>query len=292
MSHLVHGKTRGEKYWRPLRKRKKNIRFSLNRTIKKFSFLRGQLLDAALAGDIPLNASCNGKGSCGKCKLVLESGTGKCDDTPLLTQYEKEHNYVLACQTIVQSDVIVKIPEETIEKKLKIAGMGKEVTARMQGLVKDISPMVENITLELTPPTLDDSVSDLDRLTLGLAKNGCDTSRLSIGLKVMRELAATMRDESWKVTASVMKKSCSSEIIRVTPGNGHQLSLGLAIDIGTTSIVVYLVDMADGTILAATSGHNRQAACGDDVINRIVCAEKDGVKKTEYNGACNNQWSA
>jgi uncharacterized 2Fe-2S/4Fe-4S cluster protein (DUF4445 family) len=242
------------------------------------------LLDAALAGDIPLNASCNGKGSCGKCKLVLESGIGKSDDTPLLTRHEKEQNYVLACQTVVQSDMIVRIPEETIEKKLKIAGMGKEVTARMQGLVRDISPMVENISLELTPPTLDDSVSDLDRLTRGLAKSGCDVSRMSIGLKVMRELAAAMRDESWKVTAAVMKKSCSNEIIRVSPGNGHHPSLGLAIDIGTTSIVVYLVDMADGVILAATSGHNRQAACGDDVINRIVCAEKDGVKKLSKMG--------
>ncbi|MDA3897075.1 MAG: ASKHA domain-containing protein [Desulfobacteraceae bacterium] len=247
---------------------------------KEISISEGAtLLDAALAGDIPLNASCNGKGSCGKCKLVLESGTGKCEDTPLLTQYEKEHNYVLACQTIVQSDMIVKIPEETIEKKLKIAGMGKEVTARMQGLVKDISLMVENITLELSQPTLDDSISDLDRLKRGLTKNGCDVSRMSIDLKVMRELAAAMRDDNWKVTVSVTRKSCSTEIVRVVPGNGRESSLGLAVDIGTTSIVVYLVDMADGTIVAATSAHNRQAACGDDVINRIVCAEKDGVKK-------------
>jgi uncharacterized 2Fe-2S/4Fe-4S cluster protein (DUF4445 family) len=99
------------------------------------------LLDAALTGNILLNASCNGNGSCGKCKLVLESGTGKRDDTPLLTRQEKEQKSVLACQAIIQSDVIVRILEETIEKKLKIAGMGKEITARMQGLVRGISPM-------------------------------------------------------------------------------------------------------------------------------------------------------
>lgn len=61
---------------------------------------------------------------------------------------------------------------------------------------------------------------------------------MSLGLKVMRELAAVMRDERWKVSASVMKKSCSSEIIRGSPGNGHHPSMGPAIDIGTTSIVV------------------------------------------------------
>lgn len=57
--------------------------------------------------------------------------------------------------------------------------------------------------------------------------------------------------------------------MEVRPGNGNEPSLGLAIDVGTTTIVVYLVDMADGSVLAATSGHNRQAACGDDVIDLI-----------------------
>ena len=242
------------------------------------------LLDAALAGDIPLNASCNGKGSCGKCKLVLESGQGNSKKTPLLTDREKADGYVLACQTSVHSDIVVRIPEETLERKLKIAGMGKEVTERMKGLVPEITPMLTHYPLKLTIPTLDDSISDLDRLLRCLAKSGCDTTRMSVGLKVMRELAAAMRHENWKVTASVIEKRNSSEIVSVDPGSHQKTSLGVAIDVGTTSIVVYLVDMADGTVLAATSGHNRQAACGDDVINRIVCAEKDGVKKLSRMG--------
>lgn len=242
------------------------------------------LLDAARAGDIALNASCNGKGSCGKCKLVLESGEAVSKKTPLLTDREKADNYVLACQTEIHGDIVVRIPEETLERKLKIAGMGKEVTGRMKGLVPEISPMLTNYILELKMPTLDDSISDLDRLLRCLTKSGCDVSRMSVGLKVMRELASAIRHENWKVTASVMKKRNSSEIVNVAPGNNQNITLGLAIDIGTTSIVVYLVDMADGTVLAATSGHNRQAACGDDVINRIVCAEKDGVKKLSRMG--------
>ncbi len=242
------------------------------------------LLTAAVAGDVPINASCNGKGSCGKCKLVLESGDVKKTETPLLSDEEKAKNYVLACQTTVHGDVTVRIPEETLEKKLKIAGMGKAETDRLQGLVKGISPMLRHIPLEMNPPTLDDSISDLDRLLRGLSRAGCDVSRMSIGLNVMRQLAEAMRNEDWKVTALVTQKRCSSEIVGVLPGNEGDRSLGLAVDIGTTSIVVYLVDMTDGTILAATSGHNRQAACGDDVINRIVCAEKDGVKKLSRMG--------
>ncbi len=243
------------------------------------------LLEAAQAADIHLNASCNGKGSCGKCKLILEAGDIKTTPSSLLNESEKGKNYMLACQSTVHGDVTVRIPEETLEKKLKVAGMGKAATEQLKGLVKEINPVLVEISLELTPPTLDDSVSDLDRLNRGLKKSGCcDVNRLSVGLRVMRDLANVMRDDSWKITASVMRKKWAHEVLCVEAGNGRPRTLGLAIDIGTTSIVVYLVDMTDGAILAATSGHNRQAACGDDVINRIVCSEKDGVKKLSLMG--------
>jgi len=237
------------------------------------------LLDAAREADIHINASCNGKGSCGKCKLIIDSGNIKSEPTTLLSIREKEKNYVLACQTEIFGDVTVRIPDETIERKLKVAGMGQEVTSRFKGLVKDIQPMLKEIPLELEPPTLDDSVSDLDRLKRGLKKTGCDTTNMTADIKVIRELSTAMRDENWKVTASIIRRNGTRNIVSVTPGDGKATSIGLAIDVGTTTIVVYLVDMSDGSIIAATSGHNRQAACGDDVINRIVCAEKDGVAK-------------
>ncbi len=237
------------------------------------------LLEAAQAADIYINASCNGKGSCGKCKLIVHQGEVDTDSSPLLSDQEKEANYVLACQTKVIGDVTVRIPEELLEKKLKVAGLGKELTARLQGLVEDIGPMFEEISLDLEPPSLEDPVSDLDRLKRGLKKFGVDTDRLNVGLRIMRQLSDAMRKQQWKVTASVIHRKCFDEIVDVRPGNGAGGNLGLAIDLGTTSIVVYLVDVQDGSIIAATSGHNRQAACGDDVINRIVCAEKDGVKK-------------
>jgi len=237
------------------------------------------LLDAAQQADVYINASCNGKGSCGKCKLILESGEVEATTSPLLTDQEKQNNYVLACQTKIKGNVAVTIPPETMARKLKIAGLGSSLSAQFKGLVEHIEPMLKEIPLELVPPTLDDAVSDLDRLNRGLKKTGCDVARLNVGVKVMRQLSNAMRDENWRVDVSVIQKKCSNEILKVEPGNGVQQSLGLAVDVGTTSIVVYLVDMKDGSILAATSGHNKQAACGDDVINRIICAEKNGVKK-------------
>jgi uncharacterized 2Fe-2S/4Fe-4S cluster protein (DUF4445 family) len=237
------------------------------------------LLEAARTADVYVNASCNGKGACGKCKVILESGPVETEVTSLLSEIEKNKGYALACQTRVSGHMTVRIPEEAIERKLRIAGMGQAATERLRGLVPQIDPLLNEIELSLDPPTLDDPVSDLDRLNRGLKKAGVDVDRLNVGLKVMRQLAETMRREQWKITVSLLQRKCAHEILEVASGHQQSRSLGLAIDVGTTSIVVYLVDMADGAVLAAASGHNRQAACGDDVINRIICAEKEGVKK-------------
>jgi uncharacterized 2Fe-2S/4Fe-4S cluster protein (DUF4445 family) len=241
--------------------------------------LGSTLLDAAQAADIHLNASCSGKGSCGKCKIVVAQGKVDTASTPLLTDQEKEKGYVLACQTRILEDLTVRIPEEDLARKLKIAGTGQAVTARLKGMVDTIDPMLKEFHLTLEPPTMQDSVSDLDRLNRGLTKAGCDVDRLNVGLKVVRQLADVVRQDNWQITVAVIRRRCANEILEVHPGNGARPSLGLAVDVGTTTIVVYLVDMSDGTVLAAAAGHNRQADCGDDVINRIICAEKNGVKK-------------
>jgi uncharacterized 2Fe-2S/4Fe-4S cluster protein (DUF4445 family) len=237
------------------------------------------LLEAARDTGVHLNASCGGRGVCGKCKLVLLSGEVEREKTPLLSGREREQNYVLACMTRVKGDVTAQIPKETLARKLKVAGMGEEVTEQLRGLVDEISPMFVKKRVELQPPSLQDSSSDLDRLARGLRMLGHDTERMSLGLEVMRKLPAALRDGGWKVTASIVQKRYANEIVDIEPGGAERRSLGVAIDVGTTSIVVYLVDMSDGKVIAATSGHNRQAACGDDVINRMICAEKSGVRK-------------
>jgi uncharacterized 2Fe-2S/4Fe-4S cluster protein (DUF4445 family) len=100
-----------------------------------------------------------GKGSCGKCKLVLASGDVETAPTPLLSDGEKKKNYVLACQSRLSGDITVRIPDEAIERKLKVAGMGREVTEKLRGLVTKIDPMLREILLELPPPSLEDSAN-------------------------------------------------------------------------------------------------------------------------------------
>ena len=237
------------------------------------------LLEAARQADVYVNAACNGKGSCGKCKLVVSSGQTEDQPSVLLSDAEKEKGYVLACQSRVVSDVSADIPPEIRERKLKVAGMGEEATRKLKGTVTTIDPMLREIPMELPPPSLDDAVSDLERVHRGLKKEGIDPERLNVGIKVIRELANAVREDDWKLTASVIQRKCSHELLEIRAGVRPELSYGLAIDLGTTTIVVYLVNMADGKVEAASSGHNRQAACGDDVINRMICAEKDGTQK-------------
>ena len=248
----------------------------------KISVPKGtNLLEASKKADLYVNASCNGKGSCGKCKVIIESGAVKRNKTSLLSDKEKGKGYALACQTHVTGNLVIKIPEETLEKKLQTAGMGEEATKKLSGLVVDIDPMVKKYTIQLEPPTMEDTISDLERLKRNLKQGGCDTSKMSSGIRVMRQLAKAVRDDNWKVTVSVLQKKCSSEIVDVRPASKDDRSLGMAVDLGTTSIVVYIVDMQTGEVLSAASGHNSQASCGDDVINRIVCSEKEGIKKLQ-----------
>jgi ferredoxin len=147
------------------------------------------LLEAAQQADVYINASCNGKGACGKCKLIIEFGETDSRPSPLLTDQERQKNYVLACRTRISSDVSVRIPVEAVEKKLKVVDMAKEATEQLRRTVGEITPMLTEIPLDLDPPTLEGSVSDLDRISRGLNKNSCDIERMKVGLKVMLELA-------------------------------------------------------------------------------------------------------
>lgn len=237
------------------------------------------LLEAVQEAGVKLNASCNGSGTCGKCKLILNSGNVSTEPTPLLSQTEKDRNYVLACQTRIYGPVEAELPPETLEKRLRCSGMGQQATEALRGCVLSHSPMRTEVHLEMAPPSMEDQVSDLDRLNRALKKQGFEPEKMNVSLEVIRQLAGNLREENWNVTASLVGKKCSNEILKVEPGHNAQKNLGVAIDLGTTTIMVYLVDMDDGTVLAANGEHNKQSACGDDVINRMVCAEKRGVEK-------------
>lgn len=104
---------------------------------------RREAEEKSASAGVHINASCSGKGSCGKCKLIVESGKVDSVSTPLLSEGEKRKNYVLACQSKVREDLVVRIPDEALARKLKAAGMGEEATTKLLGLIDAIEPMME-----------------------------------------------------------------------------------------------------------------------------------------------------
>lgn len=152
-----------------------------------------------------------------KCKLVAESGKIESEPTTLLSDAEKEKHDVLACQSRLGGDAVVRIPVEVIERKLKISGMGREATGHLKGLVTMTEPMLRKIPLELSLPTIEDAASDLDRLNRGLKQQDCDIDKLNVGIAVMRQLAEVMREGRWRVSASVVRRRCFNEFIGGPP---------------------------------------------------------------------------
>jgi uncharacterized 2Fe-2S/4Fe-4S cluster protein (DUF4445 family) len=246
------------------------------------------LLRAALEAGVHINASCGGEGVCGKCRILLESGTLECPPSPHLTEKEWELGYRQACQCRVVSDVVVRIPPESLLDRRTItrrrAGLALRphpidlATLRLQGLY---NPAFQKKFLELHPPSLADNVCDLARLEDGLARQH-NLDNLTLDFFLLRKLAPVMRQENFRVTATLdfaQRRSRKPRLVNIEPGDTCGRHFALAVDIGTTTVWAQLLDLANGQILGHAADYNGQLMYGDDVITRIVYGQKpEGLK--------------
>jgi uncharacterized 2Fe-2S/4Fe-4S cluster protein (DUF4445 family) len=244
------------------------------------------LFRAVKASGLYVLSSCGGKGNCGKCKVIIKKGaveSGK--SRSFLSPEEVERGYVLACLSRVKSDLIVEIPPESrMQAKHKIATGAKmdELIKLMQAAGGCLESRISRIYLELSPPTIDDNIADYERVRRALDKAGFDASLLHMNYLVLKKLSHVLREGNWNVTVSVFKVSAVLEVLDIFPGNATRTRYGAAVDIGTTTVVVYLVDMTNGHIIGTASTYNSQVKCGDDVITRIVYAtERNGLKELQ-----------
>src|SRR5512143_4012893 len=242
------------------------------------------LFKAVKAAGLYVLSSCGGKGNCGKCKVVITEGkadTGK--SRSFLSVEEAERGYALACLTRVKSDLTVEIPPESrMQAKHKIATGAnmEELIKLMQQAGGCLESRINRVYLEIDPPTIDDNIADYERLRRALDKAGFDASHLHMNYMMLSELPHVLREGNWKVTVSVFSVTAVLEVLDIFPGNAIRTRYGAAVDIGTTTIVVYLVDMTNGHIIGTASTYNSQVKCGDDVITRIVYAtERNGLKE-------------
>ena len=222
------------------------------------------VLTAAIKAGIMVHASCGGEGLCGKCRVIIGG---------------KE---ALACQTIVESDLEVKIPGESLEVHAKLKHESEEFTkgvALKREKVFKFSPMVKKEYLELAAPTQDDNLGDLDRICREIERK-YNNVHISTNLANIKYLSEVLRDSDFKVTVSVGYKDDAVNIIAIEPGDTKKNNFGFAFDIGTTTVAGQLIDLNTGKILGTRIAFNKQAPYGSDIIMRIIYASNpEGLKK-------------
>ena len=245
------------------------------------------ILDAARKLGVGIEAVCGENLVCGKCRVKIMEGEfpkeditsslshlGKVDEKEMKTlkKKEKKENIRLACSTSIMGDVLVFVPEAT--------RTGKQIVSKAAGKIKvKIKPAVKKYYVELPPPSLEDPYGDLERVCDALAK-AHGLKKVSIDYRALQVLPDVLRTGDWKVTVTVWQ---NHEIIRVEAGR-VETNVGLAVDIGTTTVAGYLTDLNTGEVLATESMMNPQVSYGEDVMSRITYCmlnEEDGLKELQ-----------
>ncbi len=254
---------------------------------KKIQIPEGEtLIRAAIEAGVHINASCGGEGVCGKCRVIIESGMVDGGISERLSDEDLEKGYRLACQSVVQEDITVRVPvESTVDASVLNVKSTPRQTARIQQMdLNDLKqqglfvPPVEKKFLELPQPTVEDNLPDVTRLVSYL-KLQHDEHHLMVSLPVIRNIPDILRKEDFNITATLERpvhEGRKTDIIHIQPGDTTARNYAIAVDIGTTTIYGQLIDLFSGEILSENGDFNAQISFGEDVISRIVYAEKPG----------------
>ncbi|MBU1713447.1 MAG: DUF4445 domain-containing protein [Proteobacteria bacterium] len=244
------------------------------------------LLRVAMEAGVHINASCSGEGICGKCRVIIEEGTVEGGITEKLSDDDINKGYRQACLSTVKSNLSVRIPvESAIDASVLNMLPSPRRTAHIREMNLDelkekglFMPPVEKRYLELPEPTAQDNLPDVSRLVSYL-KVKYDEHRLMVELPVIRKVPDILRKEGFKITATLARpvhEGRKTHIINIQPGDTTDRNYAVAMDIGTTTVYGQLIDLITGNVLAQQGDFNGQISYGEDVISRIVYAEKPG----------------
>ncbi len=250
----------------------KNIIIDMQPVGRRINIEAGQtLLDAAQEAGVGLISLCSGEGWCESCQIRVTGGeVNPPTDSEMdyLGDEALEAGMRLACQTIPQTDVRIDIPPESLSTPQRLQVEGKDFDI-------SLSPIVQVVDLEISPPDLDDLRSDVERLKDSLAEYNFPETRVE--LPILTRLSDDLRENKWSVRVVLRE----GEVIAILPsGSGI---FGISVDIGTTKLALYLVDLLSGEVVDKVGEMNPQIAYGEDVISRISYANQnqDGRKKLQ-----------
>ena len=227
------------------------------------------IAEAAQQADVFITNLCGGEGVCGKCRVQVAKGRADAEAHAkgFFSQDQIMKGYVLACQTEIHDDLEIIIPAESRVDASKIMTGGEsQATAELE-----LNPLVKKFYLALSAPTVEDNVPDVERITRELRKElGWHT--FHIPLDCLQTLSTKLRENDWKVTVTVAKHGENYQILQIEPFDTARSHYGLAVDVGTTTVVAQLLDLNTGEVLDVEGCHNKQASFGEDVISRVIFA--------------------
>jgi uncharacterized 2Fe-2S/4Fe-4S cluster protein (DUF4445 family) len=217
------------------------------------------IFDAASWNGIAVDSTCGGHGTCKKCKVRVTSGAVPITsiDERAYTTDELREGWRLACRAACMHDLEITVPPLETRPKAALVGVGRHVILR---------PALQKRYLELDEPTLEDPISDLERVLAAIPD-----MELSVELDVTRSLGATLRRSDYHVTAVI----ADEVLIDVEAGDTTASRHAIAFDLGTTTVVATLLDLQTGQPLAVRSMLNRQQPFGADVISRVSATMLD-----------------
>lgn len=220
---------------------------------------RATILDAAQAAGLTVHAPCGGQGRCGRCLVRVLSGVNEptSEERQTLSDHELAEGWRLACQATVTGETRVRVPETSLVSAHRIATEGT-------GRAMLVEPNVRKVALRLPPPSTGDPRADLNRVLDALDGNVTAPA----GVEVLRLLPTLLRSSQYQATAVL----CGGVLAGLEPGDTAGEAYGAAVDIGTTTVVLYLVHLPTGRVVQVASDLNPQAQYGDDLVSRISVA--------------------
>ena len=246
------------------------------------------LLELARRANVAIDAPCSGNGSCGKCRVKLLSGEVESVPSRHISDEEYNAGWRLSCNCKVISDCTVLVPDiaSAYQSRMKTTDLSspEEVaifTQAQEAIAASGISMTNSFRafqLELSAPSEDDTMPDIERLTWAVRSADETVTRVEVPYTVMVKLAHVLRENDFRVCVKGLSRNGIFTCMDIC-GYDDTAIVGAAIDIGTTTVSMVLVDLQTGKLLAKGSSGNGQIRFGADVINRIIQSTKPGGKK-------------
>ena len=245
------------------------------------------LLELARRANVAIDAPCSGNGSCGKCRVKLIEGELDTFQSRHISDEEYNAGWRLSCNAKVLTDCVVWVPDiaSAYQSRMKTADLSspkeiaifEECQAQLQASGIEFTNRFRSVVITMAEPTLDDTMPDIERFTWAI-QEALGVEKVKVPYTVMVRLASTLRQYGWSVCVKGELQGDAFQCMEVCDP-AETTIVGCAIDIGTTTVTMVLVDLENGKILAKGSSGNGQIRYGADVINRIIQQGRPGGRK-------------